>query len=56
MGGGTLEDIYTAYVKAVQESGFFKKLLGLDKEEKKPRNTKKATLQKTEQKSLESGE
>lgn len=53
MGGGTLENIYTAYAKAVQESGFFKKLLGLDKEEKKPKNTKKTTLQKTEQKSSE---
>ena len=52
MGGGTLEDIYKAYAEAVQ-SGFFKKLLGLDKEEKKPRNTKKDTLQKTEQKSSE---
>ena len=53
MGGGTLEDIYKAYAEAVQSSGFFKKLLGLDKEEKKPRNTKKDTLQKTEQKSSE---
>ena len=56
MGGGTLEDIYQAYAEAVQSSGFFKKLLGLDKAEEKPKNTKKSTLQKTEQKSLESGE
>ena len=55
-GGGTREDIYKAYAESVPSSGFFKKLLGLDKAEEKPKNTKKSTLQKTEQKSLESGE
>lgn len=33
LGGGKLEDIYKAYAKAVQESGFFKKLLHLDRQE-----------------------
>lgn len=39
LGGGTLEEIYGAYVTAVTESGFFKKLL--ENQEKK--TTKKAT-------------
>ena len=50
-GGGNIEDIYDAYANAVQESRFFRKLLDVDEE--KPKNTKKATLQKTEQKSSE---
>lgn len=31
MGGGDLADIYEAFTKAVNESGFFKKVLGLEK-------------------------
>lgn len=35
LGGGSLEDIYKAYATALSESGFFRKLLHLDEEEKK---------------------
>lgn len=42
MGGGKLDDIYTAFNDAVNESGFFKKLLGV--EEKK---TKKSSNSQT---------
>lgn len=41
MGGGALEDIYAAFAEAVNESGFFKKVLGLDGE-KEPRGKKAA--------------
>lgn len=34
LGGGKLEDIYKAFSDAVNESGFFKKLLGLEEEKK----------------------
>lgn len=34
LGGGGLDDIYTAYAQAIKESGFFKKLLHLDEVEK----------------------
>ena len=34
MGGGKLEDIYKAFDDAVNESGFFKKLLGAEEEKK----------------------
>ena len=50
MGGGTLEDIYKVYAEAVQESGFFKKLLGLEKTEGKAKTTKKSTPRTEEQK------
>lgn len=50
LGGGKLEDIYKAYAKAVQESGFFKKLLHLDEQEEEP---KKKSSAKTEPKLLE---
>ena len=33
LGGGSLEDIYKAYVEAITESGFFRKLLHLDEAE-----------------------
>lgn len=38
LGGGTLDEIYGAYVKAVTDSGFFKKLL---------ENQEKKTIKKT---------
>lgn len=44
MGGGTFEEIYKAFVTAVQESAFFKKLLHLDEQEK---SGKKSTTKKT---------
>lgn len=34
MGGGSLEDIYKAYVQALKDSAFFKKLLHLEEEKK----------------------
>lgn len=40
-GGGKLEDIYEAFNKAVDESGFFKKLLGLEEEPKKSSRSQK---------------
>lgn len=39
-GGGKLEDIYREFVKAIDESDFFKKALGI---EEKPKNTKKSS-------------
>lgn len=45
-GGGDLQDIYTAYVNAIGDSGFFKKLLKESKET--PKTTKKSAQQKTE--------
>jgi len=42
LGGGTLDEVYGAYVQAVTESGFFKKLL--ENQEKK---TAKKTVSKT---------
>lgn len=44
LGGGKLDDIYTAFTEAVNESGFFKKLLGMEDDQK---NTKKS--QQTEE-------
>lgn len=46
MGGGNLQEIYTAYMNAIGESGFFKKLLA--ENEEKPKTTKKSAQQKTE--------
>lgn len=54
LGGGTLEDIYKAYVTALSESGFFRKLLHLDEQEKK--QGKKASPAKTDQRSAEENE
>ncbi len=53
LGGGNLEDIYSAYATAIQDSNFFKQLLHLDGQEKK---TKKKSSAKTEPKSPEEGE
>lgn len=47
LGGGKLEDIAIAFNDAVNESDFFKKLLGL--EEKQKTTKKSSTSQKTEQ-------
>lgn len=41
LGGGKLEDIYKAFSDAVNESGFFKKLLGIEEEEKTKGKSKK---------------
>ena len=40
LGGGNIEDIYAAFGKAIEESGFFKKVLGLDEPKKKTKKTK----------------
>ena len=53
LGGGGLEDIYSAYATAIQESRFFRKLLHLDEQEKA---SKKKSSAKTEPKSLEEEE
>ena len=53
MGGGSLESIYEAYVNAIKDSGFFKKLLNLDDQEKESEQPKKKSSAKTEQKSSE---
>lgn len=42
LGGGKLEEIYAAFTDAVNESGFFKKLLGIEE--------KKVTTKKSESK------
>lgn len=47
MGGGNLEEIYKEYVKALTESGFFKKLLHLDEQVEK-KTAKKPSTAKTE--------
>ncbi len=52
LGGGEIEDIYKAYVTALQESVFFRKLLHLDEQEE----LKKKTSAKTEQKLSETEE
>lgn len=36
LGGGDISEIYKAFVDAVNESTFFKKLLGIEEETKKP--------------------
>ena len=41
LGGGNIEDIMTAFGEAVSESGFFRKALGLDEQEKKPKKSSK---------------
>lgn len=47
MGGGNLEDIYKAYVQALKDSAFFKKLLHLNGQEKKSEK-KVTTTEETE--------
>jgi len=40
LGGGSINDIYEAFGKAVEDSAFFRKMLGLDQvEEKKTKKT-----------------
>lgn len=46
-GGGNMQEIYQAFVKAIEESDFFRKVLGI--EEKPKRNTKKSTTAETEE-------
>lgn len=40
-GGGDMKDIYEAFKKAISESDFFRKILGMD-EEKSAKSTKKS--------------
>lgn len=47
-GGGNLQDIYQAFVKAIQESDFFRKVLGIE-EKKETKNTKKYADAETEE-------
>lgn len=47
-GGGNMQEIYTAFVKAIDESDFFKKILGIDEEKKQEKNTKKSANAETE--------
>lgn len=54
LGGGSVEDIYKAYVIAITESGFFKRLLQAHEQEEK--NTKKSASRKVEQKLSETEE
>ena len=51
LGGGNIEDIYKAYVTAITESAFFRKLLHLDEqeEEMKPKKSSAKTAQKSSQ-------
>lgn len=46
-GGGNMGEIYQAFEKAIKESDFFRKVLGI--EEKPKRNTKKSTTAETEE-------
>lgn len=55
LGGGTLEDIYRAYVAAIQESAFFRKLLHLDEQEEN-KELKEKSSAKTTEKSSEKGQ
>ena len=51
LGGGDIESIYKAYVAAITESAFFRKLLHLDEqeEEMKPKKSSAKTAQKLSQ-------
>lgn len=53
LGGGNLEGIYKAYLAALNDSAFFKKLLQSNEQEK---STKSKPVAKTDQKSSESEE
>lgn len=44
-GGGNMNEIYQAFVNAINESDFFRKVLGMDKNKK---STKKSTTAETE--------
>lgn len=54
LGGGDIESIYKAYVAAITESAFFRKLLHLDEQEEEMKPKKSSA--KTEQKSSPSEE
>lgn len=41
-GGGNLGDIYNAFVKAIQESDFFRKIFQMEEEESNQENAKKS--------------
>lgn len=43
LGGGKIQDISNAFAKAVSESDFFKRMLGLNKKAEKKEETEKAT-------------
>jgi hypothetical protein len=45
LGGGTIEEIYKAYIDAITESHFFKKLLETQEKQRKTRKTVNATNQ-----------
>lgn len=45
-GGGNMQEIYQAFVKAVEESDFFRKVLGMEENQK---NTKKSATAETEE-------
>ena len=45
MGGGNILDIYTSFMEAVSDSGFFQKMLGI-KENETPRKTATTTIKK----------
>ena len=47
-GGGNMQEIYHAFVKAIQESDFFRKVLGIE-EKKETKNTKKSADAETEE-------
>jgi hypothetical protein len=47
LGGGTIEDIYKAYITAISDSHFFKKLLETQEEKKKAKTTVKAIKETT---------
>jgi hypothetical protein len=39
-GGGNMQEIYQAFVKAINESDFFRRILGMDETEKKSKSSK----------------
>lgn len=45
LGGGNLEDIYKAFIIALSESGFFRQLLHLDKQEEKKAKESSAKME-----------
>jgi hypothetical protein len=45
LGGGTIEEIYKAYIDAITESHFFKKLLETQEKQNKTRKTMNVTTQ-----------
>ena len=48
LGGGTIEDIMSAFGEAVSESGFFRKALGLDEEKTEKKSKSKSKDEKSE--------